>query len=194
MNAIDVPEVLPDPPVKVQYFTATTLDGFIADADNSLDWLFVVERDEGDSSWEEFIGGVGALVMGATTYEWVLGHEPEMLEGPEKWRSYYDDRPCWVFTHRELPRIPGIELTFVQGDVRPVYDEIVAARPGPRLRRTSGSSAAATWSASSTTPACSTRSGSGSPPSRWAGEPRCCPAASPPSGCACGASTAAARW
>ena len=130
MNAIDVPEVLPDPPVKVQYFTATTLDGFIADADNSLDWLFVVERDEGDSSWEEFIGGVGALVMGATTYEWVLGHEPQMLEGPEKWRTYYDDRPCWVFSHRELPRIPGIELTFVQGDVRPVYDEIVATRPG----------------------------------------------------------------
>jgi dihydrofolate reductase len=129
MNAIDGPEVLPDPPVKVQYFTATTLDGFIADADNSLDWLFVVERDEGDSSWDEFIGGVGALVMGATTYEWVLGHEPEMLESPDKWRAYYDDRPTWVFTHRELPRIPDIDLTFVQGDVRPVYDEIVAARP-----------------------------------------------------------------
>ena len=102
---------------KVQYFTATTLDGFIADSDNSLDWLFVVERDEDDGSWDEFIGGVGALVMGATTYEWVLGHEPDMLESPDKWRAYYDDRPCWVFTHRELPRIPDIDLTFVRGDV-----------------------------------------------------------------------------
>ena len=72
--------MLPDAPgAKVQYFTATTLDGFIADADNSLDWLFAVERDEDDGSWNEFIDGVGALVMGATTYEWVLGHEPEML-------------------------------------------------------------------------------------------------------------------
>jgi dihydrofolate reductase len=116
VNAIDVPEVLPDPPAgKVQYFTATTLDGFIADDDNSLDWLFVVERDEDDASWDEFIEGVGALVMGATTYEWVLGHEPEMLESPDKWRAYYDDRPTWVFTHRELPRIPDIDLTFVQG-------------------------------------------------------------------------------
>jgi dihydrofolate reductase len=134
MNAIDVPERVPDPPgVKVQYYTATSLDGFIADDDNSLDWLFVVERDEDDGSWEEFIGGVGALVMGATTYEWVLGHEPAMLEGPEKWRSYYADRPCWVFSHRELPRIPDIDLTFVQGDVRAVHDEIVAARPGQNV-------------------------------------------------------------
>ena len=116
MNAIDVPEMLPDPPgPKVQYFTATTLDGFIADADNSLDWLFAVERDEDDGSWDEFIDGVGALVMGATTYEWVLGHEPEMLESPDKWREYYDDRPTWVFTHRELPRIPGIDLTVRAG-------------------------------------------------------------------------------
>ena len=136
--------MLSDPPgPKVQYFTATTLDGFIADADNSLDWLFAVERDEDDRSWHEFIDGVGALVMGATTYEWVLGHEPATTtESPDKWRGYYDDRPTWVFTHRKLPRIPGIDLTFVQGDVRAVHDRIVG---GPCRGRTSGSSGAATW-------------------------------------------------
>jgi dihydrofolate reductase len=134
MNAIDVPEMLPDPPgVKVQYFTATTLDGFIADADSSLDWLFLVERDENDGAWDAFIGGVGALVMGATTYEWVLGHEPEMLESPDKWRGYYGDRPTWVFTHRELPRIPSIDLTFVEGEVRDVYDRIVEIVPGKNI-------------------------------------------------------------
>jgi dihydrofolate reductase len=134
MNAIDVPETLPDPPgPRVQYFTACTLDGFIADADNSLDWLFEVPHEGDDGSWDEFIGPVGSLVMGATTYEWILGHDPEMLDGPDKWREYYEDRPCWVFTHRELPRIPGIGLSFVQGEVRPVYDEIVAARPGANV-------------------------------------------------------------
>jgi dihydrofolate reductase len=134
VNAIDVPEMPPDPPgPKIQYFTATTLDGFIADADNSLEWLFAVERDEDDRSWAEFIDGVGALVMGATTYEWVLGHEPEMLESPDKWREYYDDRPTWVFTHRQLPRIPGIDLSFVHGDVRAVHDQIVEAVPGKNL-------------------------------------------------------------
>jgi dihydrofolate reductase len=129
---MDVPEVPPRTAPKVQYFTATSLDGFIADEHDSLDWLFAVPHDpaEGDDgSWDEFIGGVGPLVMGATTYEWVLRHHPEMLEGPDKWREFYDDRPAWVFTHRSLPRIPGIDLTFVQGPVRPVYDEMVAAHP-----------------------------------------------------------------
>jgi dihydrofolate reductase len=118
---------------KVQYFTATTLDGFIADEHNSLDWLFAVERDDADQSWQEFIGGVGAMAMGATTYEWVLGHEPDMLRSPARWREYYQDRPCWVFTHRELPRIPDIDLRFVRGDVRPAYEAMVAARPGENV-------------------------------------------------------------
>jgi len=138
MNAVDVPEVLPESAgPKVQYFTATSLDGFIADEHNSLDWLFEVphpDDEEGaDGSWEEFIGPVGPLVMGATTYEWVLGHHPEMLEGPEKWREFYDDRPAWVFTHRDLPRIPGVDLSFVRGHVRPVYDAMLAARPGQNI-------------------------------------------------------------
>jgi dihydrofolate reductase len=114
VNAIDVPEVLPDPPperqgdsdgVVVQYFTATSLDGYIADADQSLDWLFAVERDDDDQSFDRFASGVGAMAMGATTYSWVLDHEPEILESSERWRGYYADRPCWVFTHRDLPRV-----------------------------------------------------------------------------------------
>lgn len=109
----------------VVYFTATTLDGFIADADNSLDWLFEVARDPDDGSWDEFIGGIGAMVMGATTYEWVIAHE-DVLEHPERWSGYYEDRPCWVFTHRELPPVPGVDLTFVRGDVAASYDEIAA--------------------------------------------------------------------
>ena len=59
-----------------QYYTATTLDGFIADPDDSLDWLFTRDQDrDGPLNYAEFISGIGALAMGSTTYEWILGHE-----------------------------------------------------------------------------------------------------------------------
>jgi dihydrofolate reductase len=111
---------------KTQYYTATTIDGFIAGPDNSLSWLFEVE-DEGDRSpFPAFFAGVGAFAMGATTYEWVLEHD-SLLENPSKWQEYYGSVPCWVFTHRELPPIPGAALTFVSGDVRPVHAAMTAA-------------------------------------------------------------------
>jgi len=115
---------------KVIYFTACTIDGFIADEHNSLDWLFESAHDEADDgSWDEFIGTIGPMAMGATTYQWVLDHE-NLLNHPEKWQGYYADRPTWVFTHRDLPPIPGADIRFVSGEVRPVYDEMVATRPG----------------------------------------------------------------
>jgi dihydrofolate reductase len=111
---------------KTQYYTATSADGFIADADNSLDWLFTVERD-GPERFNAFFAGVGAMCMGATTYEWVVTHEQD------SWQRYYGDTPCWVFTHRELPAIEGARLTFVEGDVAPVHEEMVKAAAGANI-------------------------------------------------------------
>ena len=109
-----------------QYYTATTIDGFIADERHSLDWLFEVDRGGGDGGWGEFFSGVGAMPMRATTYEWVLAHD-DLVGSPEQWRGYYGETPCWVFSHRELPAIPGANLTFVAGDVRPVHQAMTRA-------------------------------------------------------------------
>ena len=39
-----------------KYYTATTLDGFIADPDDSLDWLFTRDQDlDGPLNYAEFI-------------------------------------------------------------------------------------------------------------------------------------------
>jgi dihydrofolate reductase len=108
---------------KTQYFTATSLDGYIADEHNSLDWLFEVDRAEGDDQFARFFAGVGAMVMGATTYEWVLDHD-QLPDHPERWHAYYAETPCWVFTHRTLPPVPGADIRFVEGDVRPVHQEM----------------------------------------------------------------------
>jgi dihydrofolate reductase len=113
---------------RVVYFTACTLDGFIADEHDSLDWLFEVPHTEDDGSWDAFIGRIGPLVMGATTYLWA--HDRHFNEHPEQWREFYGDRPVWVFTHRDLPGIPGVDVHFVRGDVAPVYDELAATADG----------------------------------------------------------------
>jgi dihydrofolate reductase len=67
--------------------------------------------------------------MGATTYEWVIDHE-NLLVDPSPWHGWYGDVPAWVFTHRELPKLPGVEVTFVQGDVRPVHEAMLTAAQG----------------------------------------------------------------
>jgi dihydrofolate reductase len=112
---------------KTQYYTATSIDGFIADAGNSLEWLF--EVDPGTNRFPAFFAGVGAFAMGATTYEWVLEHE-KVLAQPHKWQEWYGETPSWIFTHRNPPSVPGAKIEFVSGDVRPVHNAMVAAAQG----------------------------------------------------------------
>ena len=117
-------------PVKTQYYTASSLDGFIAGPHDSLDWLFPL-GDVMETSYPTFIKDVGALAMGSATYEWMLRH----LVGPnaptpQPWPY---EQPAWVFTTRTLPRVPGADIRFVRGDVRPVHHEMVAAAAGKNV-------------------------------------------------------------
>lgn len=110
--------------MKTRYYTASSLDGFIATADHSLDWLFPL-GDVADTGFDAFIAEIGALAMGSATYEWMLRHvvQPEGRDG-EPWPYA---QPAWVFSRRVLPRVDGADVRFVQGDVRPVHAAMVAA-------------------------------------------------------------------
>ncbi len=109
-----------------QYYTATTLDGFIADPDNSLEWLFHRDRDEkGFLNYGDFIAEVGAMAMGATTYEWLLDHELADKD-PADWKWPYEI-PCWVFTHRQLTVVPEAPVEFTSADVAAVHTAMVTA-------------------------------------------------------------------
>ncbi|HYI57581.1 MAG TPA: dihydrofolate reductase family protein [Microlunatus sp.] len=111
---------------RTQYYTATSIDGFIADPDNSLSWLFALRQSEqGKQEYPAFIAEVGALAMGSTTYEWILDHE-NLLETGAAWPY---EQPTWVFSSRELPAVPG-DLRFVRGDVAAVHAEMVEAAAG----------------------------------------------------------------
>lgn len=106
---------------RVVYYTATTLDGYLADDQDSLEWLFVVPQDS--DGFPAFLEGVGAIVQGSTTYEWVVRHEG-LVDEPDKWPAFYGARPTWVFSSRGLPAVPGADVRIVAGSVRDHWSAI----------------------------------------------------------------------
>jgi len=114
--------------MKTQYYTATSLDGFIADPDHGLDWLLQFGMTD---DYPDFIRDVGAVAMGSTTYEWVLADLARSAGGPPQTWPY--EQPTWVFTSRDLPAIPGADVRFVSGDVRPVHERMVAEAAGKNV-------------------------------------------------------------
>lgn len=116
--------------MKTQYFTACSLDGFIATEDDSLEWLFPL-GDVNETSYPAFIKQVGALAMGSSTYEWMLRHSQTVSDQMGSGWPY--TQPAWVFSSRTLPAVPGANLHFVRGDVRPVHAAMRAAADGRNL-------------------------------------------------------------
>jgi dihydrofolate reductase len=57
---------------KIVLFIATTLDGYIARPDGSLDWL-TEGNDDLDFGYDEFLESIDTTIMGSNTYQQVLG-------------------------------------------------------------------------------------------------------------------------
>lgn len=110
---------------KVLFDTATTLNGWIADEQNSLAWLFAVEGGEQPDEGL-FPSGAAVMVEGSTTYEWVLA-ESDILAHPEKWQEFHGERPTFVFTTRELPAPDGADIRFLSGSVAEALPQLRAA-------------------------------------------------------------------
>jgi dihydrofolate reductase len=113
-----------------QYYVASSLDGYIAEADDTLDWLLKYEgRFEGEGvepvagGYERYYEGVGALVMGSRTYEFILG---ELAEGGG-WP--YKGKAAWVLSSRDLPEPEGedVDVRIGGANVSELYDEMIAA-------------------------------------------------------------------
>jgi dihydrofolate reductase len=109
----------------VRYYAAQTLDGFIAESDDNLDWLLSYEghfegahTDAKQGGYEAFFEGIGALVSGSVTYEWVLDHIDE-------WP--YAGKPCWVLSSRDLPEPEGegVDVRIVSGEVPDLIDQML---------------------------------------------------------------------
>jgi dihydrofolate reductase len=117
-----------EPVSSIQYYVASSLDGFIAESDDTLAWLIDYQGsyEGGDAqstegSYESFYEDVGALVMGSATYEFVLAE----IEKGGGWP--YMDEPTWVLSSRELPVPDGADVRVVNARVADLHDELMAA-------------------------------------------------------------------
>jgi dihydrofolate reductase len=117
----------------VQYYCAASLDGVIAEADDTLRWLMEYQGSyEGPDAvpmkgtYDEFYEDVGAMVSGATTYEWVVDNVSDWA---------YPGKPYWVLTSRELllPDGQEVDVRFARGSVRDLYDEMIESAGGRNL-------------------------------------------------------------
>lgn len=116
--------------MKTQYYTAVSLDGFIAAPGHELAWLMQFGDPE-ESSFGDFIEQVGAIAMGSSTYEWILRHH--VFADPDRAQAWPNAQPTWVFTTRSLEAVPGADIRFVKGAVAPVHAEMRAAAGGKNL-------------------------------------------------------------
>lgn len=87
-------------------FIATSLDGYIATKDESLEWLFHVEG-EGDNGYSEFYETVDTVLMGKKTYDWLIKHGTG--EFP------YKNKECYVFTRSPIEDTEDVK--FINEDI-----------------------------------------------------------------------------
>ncbi len=91
---------------KVIVYIATSLDGFIATDDDSLDWLFKVEG-EGDNGYSEFYNTIDTIILGRRTYDWIMRKENGNFP--------YQNKKCYVFTKSRYES--NVNVEFVNGEI-----------------------------------------------------------------------------
>ncbi|TLN00104.1 dihydrofolate reductase [bacterium] len=103
---------------KCSVFIATSLDGFIARSDGSIDWLNEANKSVTpgeDCGYGKFMADVDALVMGRNTFEQVLTFE--------SWP--YGSTPVVVLSHREISLSPNLPKSVSVSNKTPT--ELVAS-------------------------------------------------------------------
>jgi dihydrofolate reductase len=100
---------------RITIHMAASLDGFIARKDGSVDWLETVDEFAGGETLDPatvqaFLATIDCYVMGSRTYETALRFEAKGLGWP------YGDKPTFVLTSRQLPRIRDT-IEFYSGDL-----------------------------------------------------------------------------
>ena len=86
--------------MKVTYYVAASLDGYIAKEDGDVSWLEDLGISMEETGYDEFFATIDALVMGRETYEFIYDYGA--------WP--YGDKSTWVCTSSNLNVIDGCNL------------------------------------------------------------------------------------
>jgi len=113
---------------RVTIHMAASLDGFIARKDGRVDWMETSDRFEGGETMaaevvQAFLKTIDCYVMGSRTYETAVDFEAKGFG----WA--YTDKPTFVLTRHELPKIRAT-VEFYAGDLAALVNE----RLKPRFR------------------------------------------------------------
>jgi dihydrofolate reductase len=105
---------------KIVGYIAASLDGLIADENESLDWLFKYDgMDLGEHDYRTFLTGIGTIVMGRGTYDFIA-------RDPSPWA--YGEQRVIVVTSRPIEDPKG--SLEVRDDVDGLITELRARKDG----------------------------------------------------------------
>jgi dihydrofolate reductase len=121
---------------RTQYFAATSIDGFLAAEDDGLEWLLQFDFAQFQGRYDEFVAGIGSIVMGARSYEFIVASGDETA-----WP--YGDTPCFVLAHHDHPIPVGANVTFVHGDIQAAHRSAIEAAAGRNVWLLGGGDVAA---------------------------------------------------
>jgi dihydrofolate reductase len=82
-------------PRKLILYIATSLDGYIAQPNDDLSFLNLVQKEGEDYGYHAFIGNVDTVIVGRKTYDWVMA---QVAEFP------HADKETYVITRTERPQ------------------------------------------------------------------------------------------
>jgi dihydrofolate reductase len=93
---------------KLSLFIATSLDGYIAQPNDDLSFLKLVEKEGEDYGYAEFTANIDTIILGRKTYDYVL---------KETGSSHYDNgqRNVYVITRIQKPSVG--RTTFYTGNL-----------------------------------------------------------------------------
>ena len=111
---------------RVTIHMAASLDGFIARKDGRVDWMETSDQFEGGETMaaevvQAFLKTIDCYVMGSRTYETAVDFEAKGFG----WA--YTDKPTFVLTRRELPKIRET-VEFYAGDLVALVNERLKPR------------------------------------------------------------------